>query len=43
MSQGNAGVEAIAGETVTLSVAVAEVESVGGEESIEVARICAAL
>jgi RNA polymerase sigma-70 factor (ECF subfamily) len=38
MSQGNAPVEAGAGETVTLSVAVEEVESVGGEESIEVAR-----
>jgi RNA polymerase sigma-70 factor (ECF subfamily) len=37
-SQGNGVVEAIAGETVTLSVAVEEVESVGGEESIEVAR-----
>jgi RNA polymerase sigma factor (sigma-70 family) len=38
MSQGNGGVEAIAGETVTLSVAVEEVESVGGEEAQEVAR-----
>jgi hypothetical protein len=38
MSQGNAGVEPIVGETVTLSVAVEEVESVVGEESIEVAR-----
>lgn len=37
MSEGNAGVEAIVGETV-LSVAVEEVESVVGEESIEVAR-----
>jgi RNA polymerase sigma-70 factor (ECF subfamily) len=37
-SEGNAGVEAIVGETATLSVAVEEVESVGGEESIEVAR-----
>jgi len=32
MSEGNAEVEAIAGESVTLSVAIAEVESVGGEE-----------
>jgi RNA polymerase sigma-70 factor (ECF subfamily) len=38
MSQGNASVEAIVGETVTLSVAVEEVESVGGEESQEVVR-----
>ncbi|MEG4270252.1 MULTISPECIES: sigma-70 family RNA polymerase sigma factor [unclassified Microcoleus] len=38
MSQGNEGVEAIVGETVTLSVAVEEVESVGGEEAIEIAR-----
>lgn len=38
MFQGNAPVEAIAGETVTLSVAVEEVESVGGEEAIEVVR-----
>jgi hypothetical protein len=38
MSQGNAGVEAGAGETVTLSVAVEEVESVVGKEAIEVAR-----
>ena len=38
MSEGNAGVEAIVGETVTLSVAVEEVESVVGEESIEIAR-----
>ena len=37
-SEGNAGVEAIAGKTVTLSVAVEEVESVGDEEAIEVAR-----
>ncbi|MCC5603627.1 RNA polymerase sigma factor [Nostoc favosum] len=37
MSQGNAGVEPIVGEMVTLSVAVEEVESVVGEESIEVA------
>lgn len=37
MSQGNAGVEAIAGETVTLSVAVEEVESVVGEEPQEAA------
>lgn len=37
MSQGNGGVEAGAGETV-LSVAVEEVESVGGEEAIKVAR-----
>jgi RNA polymerase sigma-70 factor (ECF subfamily) len=37
MSEGNAPVEAIAGETV-LSVAVEEVESVVGEEAIEVAR-----
>jgi RNA polymerase sigma factor (sigma-70 family) len=36
-SEGNAGVEAIAGETVTLSVAVEEVDSVGDEEAIEVA------
>jgi len=36
MSQGNAGVEAIVGETTTFSVAVEEVESVGGEELIEV-------
>jgi RNA polymerase sigma-70 factor (ECF subfamily) len=35
-SQENAGVEPIADETVTLSVAVEEVESVGGEELIEV-------
>jgi RNA polymerase sigma-70 factor (ECF subfamily) len=33
MSEGNAEVEAIAGESVTLSVAIAQVESVGGEES----------
>jgi len=33
MSEGNAEVEAIAGESVTLSVAIAEVESVGGEKS----------
>ena len=38
MSQGNAPVEAGAGETVTLPESVEEVESVGGEESIEVAR-----
>ena len=38
MSQRNAGVEPIVGETVTFSVAVEEVESVVGEESIEVAR-----
>jgi RNA polymerase sigma-70 factor (ECF subfamily) len=37
MSEGNAEVEAIAGESVTLSVAIAEVESVGGEELPEVA------
>jgi RNA polymerase sigma-70 factor (ECF subfamily) len=37
MSEGNGGVEAGAGETV-LSVAVEEVESVGGEEAQEVAR-----
>ena len=33
MPEGNAEVEAIAGESVTLSVAIAEVESVIGEES----------
>jgi RNA polymerase sigma factor (sigma-70 family) len=33
MPEGNAEVEAIAGESVTLSVAIAEVEAVGGEES----------
>ena len=38
MSQGNGGVEADAGETVTLSVAVEEVESVGGEEAIKELR-----
>lgn len=38
MSQGNVPVEAIVGETVTLSVAVEEVESVGGEEAQEVVR-----
>lgn len=38
MSQGNAPVEAIVGKTVTLSVAVEEVESVEGEEAQEVAR-----
>jgi len=38
MSEGDGGVEAIAGETVTLSEAVEEVESVVGSESIEVAR-----
>ena len=38
MSQGNAPVEALTGEAVTLSVAVEEVESVGGEEAIEVVR-----
>src|ERR687886_677127 len=37
MSEGNAEVEAIVGETVTLSVAIAEVEGVGGEELPEVA------
>ena len=37
MSEGNAEVEAIAGESVTLSVAIAEVESVGGEELPQVA------
>ncbi len=37
MSQGNAGVEPIVGETVTLSVAVEEVESVVGESPQEVA------
>jgi len=37
MSEGNAEVEAGAGESVTLSVAIAEVESVVGEESPEVA------
>jgi RNA polymerase sigma-70 factor (ECF subfamily) len=38
MSQGNGGVEAGAGETVTLPEAVEEVESVGGEEAIEEVR-----
>ncbi|MBN3940007.1 sigma-70 family RNA polymerase sigma factor [Nostoc sp. NMS9] len=38
MSKGNAGVEPIAIKTMTLSVAVEEVESVVGEESIEVVR-----
>ncbi|MEG4334873.1 MULTISPECIES: sigma-70 family RNA polymerase sigma factor [unclassified Microcoleus] len=38
MSQGNGGVEADAGETVTLSVATEEAESVGGEEAQEVVR-----
>ncbi|MEG3936041.1 MULTISPECIES: sigma-70 family RNA polymerase sigma factor [unclassified Microcoleus] len=38
MSQGNGGVEADAGETVTLSVAVEEVESVGAEEAIKELR-----
>jgi RNA polymerase sigma-70 factor (ECF subfamily) len=38
MSQGNAPVEAIVGETVTLSEAVEEVESVAGEEAQEVVR-----
>ncbi|MUH00111.1 sigma-70 family RNA polymerase sigma factor [Scytonema sp. UIC 10036] len=38
ISKGNAGVKPIVGETVTFSVAVEEVESVVGEESIEVAR-----
>ncbi|WP_445626971.1 RNA polymerase sigma factor [Nostoc sp. DSM 114167] len=38
ISKGNAGVEPIAIEMVTLSVAVEEVESVVGEESIEVVR-----
>lgn len=33
MPEGNGGVEAIVGESVTLSVAIAEVESVVGEES----------
>jgi RNA polymerase sigma factor (sigma-70 family) len=37
MSEGNAEVEAIVGESVTLSVAIAEVEGVGGEEPPEVA------
>ena len=37
MSQGNGGVEPIVPEPVTLSVAVAQVESVVGSESIEVA------
>jgi RNA polymerase sigma-70 factor (ECF subfamily) len=37
MSQGNGGVEVDAGETVTLPEAVEEVESVEGEEAIEVA------
>lgn len=37
MSQGNGGVEADAGETVTLPEAVEEVESVVGEEAQEVA------
>lgn len=35
MSQGNGGVEAIVGETVTLPEAVEEVESVGGKEAIK--------
>ncbi len=38
ISKGNAPVEPIVDETVTLSVAVEELESVVGEESIEVAR-----
>jgi RNA polymerase sigma-70 factor (ECF subfamily) len=38
MSQGNGGVEADAGETVTLPEAVEELESVGGSEAIEVGR-----
>ncbi|BAZ26198.1 ECF subfamily RNA polymerase sigma-24 factor [Kalymmatonema gypsitolerans NIES-4073] len=38
MSQKNAGVKPIAGETVTLSVAVEEVESVVGSSSIEEVR-----
>ncbi|MEG4918055.1 sigma-70 family RNA polymerase sigma factor [Microcoleus sp. B7-D4] len=38
MSQGNGGVEATVGETVTLSVAVEEVESVGGKDAIEEVR-----
>lgn len=38
MSEGNAPVEAGAEETVTLPEAVEEVESVGGEEAIEVGR-----
>ncbi|MEQ9551426.1 MAG: hypothetical protein RIM23_17670 [Coleofasciculus sp. G3-WIS-01] len=33
MSEGNGGVEAIVGETVTLPEAVEEVESVGGEDA----------
>ena len=38
ISEGNGGVEAGAGKTVTLPEAVEEVESVVGEESIEVVR-----
>ncbi|MGB3204639.1 MAG: RNA polymerase sigma factor [Crinalium sp.] len=38
MFQRNAGVEATVGDTVTLSKAVEEVESVGGEEAIKVVR-----
>jgi RNA polymerase sigma-70 factor (ECF subfamily) len=38
MSKGNAGVKPIADQTVTLSVAVEEAESVVGSESIEVGR-----
>ena len=38
ISEGNAPVEADAGETVTLSVAVEEVEIVGDEEAIKVVR-----
>jgi RNA polymerase sigma-70 factor (ECF subfamily) len=38
LSEGNVRVEAGAAETVTLSVAVEEVESVGDEDAIEVAR-----
>ena len=38
MSQGNGGVEPIVRQPMTLSVAVAQVESVVGSESIEVAR-----
>ena len=37
VSEGNAGVEAIVGEQVTLSVAIAQREGFGGEESPEVA------
>jgi RNA polymerase sigma-70 factor (ECF subfamily) len=38
MSEGNGGVEATVGETLTSSVAVEEVESVGDEEAIEKVR-----